>query len=414
MASTLNETVREDGLRIITKQLKSTKKVFVCVSALAGSADDPDDKEGLFHFFEHMGFKGTKTRSMSQIKEVLGLLVSSNAYTADLRTTYYGEAVYTKLSLLQDIIFDIYINSVFPEEEIEKEKEVVLNEAAMYEDNDSYKAYNILGELLWQHNPRRRVGVGTPHGLANISREVLLDTHAHWYDHSNTVVVAVGRVEHNKFVNDVNAVFPAGSVKVKRATWSDESEIIPANYVKILERKNREKGVVVWGCKIPKLPDNEKIAMKILTCMIGGGFDSMLWSEVREKRGLVYSARAHYDDCVLAPYAAFQAEMLPKRLDEVRLLMYEVVASHELNHKHFLRTKSVIEDECLLALETPGDWGTLIHNKIVDERKDILFLNNYAGQCIKQLRKINFEDVVELRKRLLCPERLVLAAVKPC
>ena len=410
---TLNKTVREDGLRVITKKLNGSKRVIVCVSALAGSANDPVDKEGLFHFFEHMGFKGTARRSMSDVKEVLGLLLRSNAYTADLRTTYFGEAVYTKLPLLQDIIFDIYTNSIFPLEEIEKEKEVVLNEAAMREDQDSHKAYSMLGKILWEKNPARRVGVGTAEGLAKIDRKILIDTHKYWYDSSNTVVVAAGRIDHEKFVKESYATFPLSRCNANKVSWVDEADILPVKRFSVIERKNREKGVVVWGCKIPKLSDKEKIATYIISSMLGGGFDSLLWSEVREKRGLVYSARSHLDVNNLASLMTFHADMMPNRVEEVKSLMRDVICDHELREQHFNRVKTVTGDAFLLSQEDLGDWINLIHNKIVDDNQDSAFLDGYINKRIKMLRSISFEEVLEMRKKLLCNERMACAVVKP-
>ncbi|KKT29205.1 hypothetical protein A3G55_02660 [Candidatus Giovannonibacteria bacterium RIFCSPLOWO2_12_FULL_44_25] len=414
MARSLQETVREDGLRVITKKLKIAKSVIVSVSALGGCAYDPQDKTGLFHFFEHMAFKGTKTKSMHEIKEALGRLVMSNAGTHNLRTTYWGEAVHTKLPLLQEIVFDIYLNPVFPPEEIEKEKEVVLNEAAMYEDNDNHKAWYLLYGLLWEHNPQRRLGVGIAAGLSNINRGILLETHKKWYQPSNTIVVAVGRIDHDKFLNDVNDSFPFVAGKVVLSGWGDEADQPPFHKAIIVERKNREKGVVVWGCKVPKLSDREIDAGVILSNMLGGGFDSLLWTEVREKRGLVYSVHSYFDVNGLGNYFGFVGTMLPPRLDEVKDLICDVICNYNLNEAHFCRAREVIEDEHLLSLEDSHDWNRTIHNRIIDDRKDISILNNYIARRIKRLQSITFEEVLEMRRKLITPERLACAVVKPC
>lgn len=413
MASTLQETVREDGLRVITKRLRGTKRVIVCVSGLVGSAYDPVDKEGLFHFFEHMAFKGTRTKTMSQVKERLGQMVNSNAYTAALRTTYFGEAVCTKLPLLQEIVFDIYSNSIFPEEEIEKEKEVVLNEAAMYEDNDSYKAYFLLYEMLWARNPQRRVGVGTADGLANINRNILLHAHQYWYAAPNTVVVAVGSIEHEQFARDAFAAIPFSESKAELSHWEDEANDLPSDSIKITEKKNREKGVVILGCKVPALSEKDADVVKLLSEIIGGGFDSLLWSEVREKRGLVYSAGSHFNENNLASYLAFSAEMLPKRIDEVKELMADIVCNYPITETHFQRARACLEDTALLSLEDAGDWSRMIHKKIIDDKHDLSSLSGHINKRIKIIHSIAFEEIIEARKKLITPERLACAIIKP-
>ena len=152
MASTLNETVREDGLRIISKRLTNTKRLNLSVSALVGLAYDGEEREGRFHFWEHMAFKGTKTRSMSELKKQLGRFLYSNAFTDYTHTTYILKGAAARKEELKDVLFDMYVNPAMPAEEIEKEKGVVLREAADWKDNDSTFAIGEINKLLWRKN----------------------------------------------------------------------------------------------------------------------------------------------------------------------------------------------------------------------------------------------------------------------
>lgn len=414
MASTLNETVREDGLRVITKKLQNTKKVILAVSALAGLSDDHEDKEGLMHFFEHMAFKGTTTKSMKDVKKLLGRFVYPNAYTDWLRTCYYAVAPHVRTHLLQDIIFDIYLHPVFPQDEIEKEKEVVLNETAKFENYDCSKADNELSKLLWKKNPVRRVSCGTPEGLSKITRETLFEAHRKWYVSSNTAIVAVGNVNHENLVKTAFAAFPLGSGKITRRVWDDEATENPAEKKTVVERRDRACGVVLFGCKVPRFSDKEKDVVTILNRMLGHSFDSLLFEEIREKRGYVYSTWSQFTDVTgLAGSLQFCAEMLPARLAEVADLVFDVVCNYKLEEAHFLRTKEAVFDALLIDLEGHYEWLSKINHKVLDEGCELSDLGNYAKKRIKELSGITFEEILDMRKKLITPERLACAIVKP-
>lgn len=414
MARFLQETVREDGLRVITKKLPNTKKVILAVSALAGLSDDHEDKEGLMHFFEHMAFKGTTTKSRQEVKKLLGRFVYPNAYTDWLRTCYYAAAPFVRAPLLQDVVFDIYLNPSFPQDEIEKEKEVVLNETAENENSDHVKAGHELSKLLYNKNPVRRLSCGTPEGLSKITRETLFEAHRRWYVAPNTAIVAVGSVNHEALVKTAFAAFPFGAEQIARRNWDDEAGVPPAQRKTMVERRDRTCGVVVWGCKVPKCSDRDKDIVTILDRMMGYSFDSLLFEELREKRGYVYGTGSQFTDVVgLAGFFTFGASMLPARVDEVTSLVFDVICNYELEEAHFLRTKEAVFDALLISLESHYEWLHKINQKVLDEGCELASLENYARRRIKELGDINFDEVLEMRRRLITPERLACAVIKP-
>ena len=272
----------------------------------------------------------------------------------------------------------------------------------------------MLAGLLYKKNPIRRFSCGTPEGLALIMRDVLFEEHRKWYVPSNTAVVAVGDVDHEKLVEKVFAVFPKNDAKVKRCVWDYEADELPSPKNIVIERKGRERGVVLWGCKVPKVSDRDADVIKIMNQMIGGGFDSMLFEEVREERGLVYSTWSQFDSVDnLAATLQFGGLMLPARINEVAELIFEVAGNYSLNHDHFVRTKAAMFNELLISLESHESWLGTIHRKILDEREDISSLNHYAKKRIAGLSSITFEEVLEMRKKLIAPERMACAIIKP-
>ncbi|MBU4480431.1 insulinase family protein, partial [Patescibacteria group bacterium] len=192
MASdSLRETIREDGLRIITKRLPCTKRVRVAVEVGIGSAYDPPEHKGLWHFVEHMAFAGTKLRQSVDINIATShSLLNFGAYTAKLGITYFGEAVYTRFHELCDLLFDVYLHPIFPKDKIKKEKEIICNEIVEHENNDRHNAYFALCNLLWRkNNPLRSFSAGTPRSVKRINRRILFNAFTKWYVPSNTIVI---------------------------------------------------------------------------------------------------------------------------------------------------------------------------------------------------------------------------------
>ncbi len=222
------ETTREDGLHIVTWQVPSLKRVHMSIVAGVGSAYDPPGMDGLLHYFEHMAFKGTAKRTASDIQSFRQRnLLLWNAGTGSTTTRYEAEAVPSKLRLLCDILCDFYFYSLFPEEEIEREKGVIIQEIARCKDNDHLTAQSALRERLWFHNPRRKFGVGTPEGVGKVTRDVLISAKEQWYVPANTTIFVIGNVSCQECCDYINAQIPLSYASVKHQAWSDEYDVAP-------------------------------------------------------------------------------------------------------------------------------------------------------------------------------------------
>ena len=412
----LQETIREDGLRIITKKVSYTKKTRLAVMALVGSAYDPPGSGGLFHFFEHMAFKGTNTKSYLDIQSLLArYCLSSSASTGKLQTIYWGESVYLNFENTCEIIFDMYQNSIFPKEEFQKEKEVILNEIARNNDDDSHCAYMTLYKLLWKYNPQRNYGTGTPEEVMGITREMLLKAKDQWYVPSNTVVIGTGRLEHSLLVDKANQAFPIDFRKVAHQYWDDECEQVPDIKEEIIKKSGRQKAIIVFGCKLPIFSDREMRAAIILGRMLGGGRDSLLHREIRSKKGLAYSVsggiygsrrQSSYFLCV-------RADVLPQKVEEVKQLMPEIICNYKLDKNHFQIMKERNMDGILVGLESPKDWQDIIIDKIIDNGEKLSCLNHCLARYLKIVSGIKYEEIVEMRKKILKPEKLACVIVEP-
>ncbi|MCG2695044.1 insulinase family protein [Candidatus Parcubacteria bacterium] len=410
-SNSLRETVRKDGLRIITKKLPYTKRVRVAVEVGVGSAYDPSGYEGLAHFLEHMAFAGTKFQQSADINMAVSqYLLDFGAYTAELGITYFGEAVYTRFRELCEILFDVYLYPIFPGDKIEKEKEIIRNEIAKHKNNDRHNAHFALCNLLWRKNPHMRFSAGTPESVERINRDVLVGIFTERYVPSNTVIIGTGKIEHEALVEKVNETFALNSAKVSHNKWDDESGEPPAKKKIIIEKPGREIAVVNYGCKIPALNEREKNALFLLNCM----FHFMLETEIRNKRGFAYSTEsALFGNCQLGDYFLFLAEVLRPRINETADLIYDTVCNYPLQKKIFEIYKTSFDNFLLVSTESPQDWHELIADIIIEEGRDLSYLKSYLQRRRKILSKMTFEEVVELRRKIIRPEHLACAIIKP-
>lgn len=410
----IQETIREDGLRIISKRVRATNRVRIVVIANVGSAYD--DIPGVHHFREHMAFSGTATRSNMEISQLIGRYFREyNAFTGRLDTLFFGEAVYVRFKELADLLFDIYINPIFPEEEIKKEKGVISNEIILRRQNDVQVAHNKLFRMLWKHNPIRVSGIGTLSNIKKISRNHLVAAHQKWFVPCNTTIIGTGRINHGKLVSAANAAFFINHKKVEYRHWDHEADILPTRHTATILREGREQAIIIAGVKIAPFGEETRDQLALLNAMLGEGRDSLLWQEIREKRGFTYDVEsgiesAHFS---LGFLLYIITEVMPQDIEETKKLIQHIACVIPLEKKHFQRQKEALLDSWLIANETAHDWEDTIIQRAVYEGKPISFFENYNQKRIRQLSRVSFSQICSLRDTLLTPERLACVIVRP-
>ncbi len=414
----IKETVRRDGLRIISCNIPTQTRVSVEISALVGSAYDPSHKQGLFHYFEHMAFKGTKKRTVKEISDFANRnLLNFNASTSRLRTEYYGVAVYKKLTEACDVISDIYVNSNFPTKEIKKEKGPVLLEAARNKDGDSYLSDLTLRELLYAKNPLRQFSTGTEEGIKSITRNDLVREKDKWYVPSNTIALAVGRVSHSAFVREIEKRVPINASVVNHPIWDSELNLFPGEVRKVIERKDRNQSTVVMGCKVPeKVSDRMDVVEDFLLSLLVSGWSSRLRHEVREKRGLAYSARGGITRMYgLGAYFSSFVQTKPGKEKIVESLMRKAIFTPITikDKKIFEDTRETMNDHITAGFgENLDRWGDLIYEKIV-KGESLSGIERYFKEQRAIVNSLSLKEAEKMRKELFRPERFATVIIKP-
>ncbi len=413
----INETVRKDGLRIISCRLPHKKKVFVDLIARVGSAYDPDGKSGLFHCFEHMAFKGTKKRSIKNLQSFNRKnLFYSNAFTEPLLTVYEASTIDSKLPLICDYLCDIYFNSTFPIKELQKEKKTIYLEIARRKDNDKFMAYHALDEHLYKESPLRFWG-SSIEGVGQIKHEDLIKQKKRWHVSSNTIALAIGSVDHNRFVNEINKRVPLNYTTVTRKYWRDEAEDLPIKYDFVIRRPKREKTIILLGCKIPLNLDLKTIeAFSLFSKMMGMDNTSRLYSEIREKHGLAYAVGSAYVSTPgLGDSFRVYAEIEPANAKRVEKLIWRSLMRplSEKNDFEELR-ESILDSFKVNAFEQSKieTYENLILRNIVEE-KPVKRIETRDKRRIRVIKALSLKDLVAVQKKFIRPERFVRVLLRP-
>ena len=319
---TVRVTTLPNGLRVATDSMPGVETVSVGVWVKVGTRDETEPVNGVAHLLEHMAFKGTERRSAQKIAEEIEAVGGYlNAHTAREYTAYYVKVLKEDVALAVDLLADILQHSVFAEDELARERAVVIQEIGQANDTPDDIIFDHFQEAAFPGQALGRPVLGTEETVAAMPRETVAGYMRKNYTPERMVVAAAGRIDHERFVELIAEAFDA------LPGGAPESPA-PALYAGGERREARELEQVHLVLGFPGVPyaDPDHYAQSLLSTLLGGGMSSRLFQEVREKRGLAYSIfsfASPYTDCGLfgvyagtGPDAA--AELLAVVCDEVR------------------------------------------------------------------------------------------------
>lgn len=332
-----NKTVLENGLRVITVPMKDSPTVTVFVLVEAGSKYETKDINGISHFLEHMCFKGTTKRpSNSDISTELDNIGSRyNAFTSQEYTGYYAKAQYAHIDKVLDIVSDMYLNPLFDEKEIEKEKGVIIEEINMYEDLPQYKVQNLITELVYGDQPAGWEITGPKENIQKISRADFINYRNKFYTSSATTVVVAGNFDEGKVLNNIEQIFSA-MPKLERGTKEKvkDTQIKPEIS---LFKKETDQTHLILGVRTFCTYDKRDKIMNILVGVLNAGMSSRLFKKLRDEMGVCYYVSASQDALTDHGLFTVSAGVDNKRVKEVITVILA-----ELNK---LKTELVTETE---------------------------------------------------------------------
>lgn len=282
----IRTTILDDGMKIIT-QKADFNNVFIGAWIKVGLINESDEENGLSHFLEHMLFKGTRTRTALELSNYIERLGGEcNAYTSMECTAVHTSLLPEYWKSGVDFLADVIQNSTFPEEEIEREREVIIQEIAMYENDPSSEMYNQFMQNVYENDPFGRTILGPRKNVSKFTRNDLINYFNKWYTSNNMVISACGNIDHDEFVEYVKQSFVSGF------RTRTEEELCPNTFKYTESRKQNifSQSQFILATEGINIHTNhkDKLLYEVLGSIIDGGMSCRLFQEIREKHGLAY------------------------------------------------------------------------------------------------------------------------------
>jgi len=397
---------QENELTILLEPIENVVSVSIGLWVNKGSRDEKKDQYGYAHFVEHMLFKGTKKYSAKDIARSIDRVGGQhNAATNREYTCYYINVVSDYLELAIEILSDMYYNSLFNPEEIEKEKNVILEEIKMYEDTPDEFIHDLFMEKMLQGHPLSHSILGRIKEISNVSQASISDFYNEHYANGNVIVAIAGNFDPDKTKSMVAEYF-----KPEKKSTLASSPIItgaPARISREHIEKDLEQVHFCIGLEGIKRGDEDRWGLYILSTILGGSMSSRLFQNIREKEGIsysIYSFHSSYVDCgVFGIYCATMPEKFGFTVDlimkECKKMLYEGITTEEFND-----TKTFMKGNLALSLESNEvKMSQLARNEMTYGRYfdfndivkiiDNISLDDYTRVCDKIFKNKTFSLV---------------------
>ncbi len=340
-----------NGLRIVTEAMPHLETASLGVWIGTGSRHERVDENGISHLLEHMAFKGTERRSAREIAEAIENVGGDiNAATSLETTAYYARVLKEDVPLAVDVLADILQNSIFADDELAREKDVILQEIAASIDSAEDLVFDTAQELAFAGQPAGRSILGTPETLATFDSGAVRRYLARHYAPSNMVISAAGAVDHDAMVRDVESRFS----EMRGASAVPADAAVFTGGTRQIERPI-EQSHVVFGFEAPALGTPEYYTAQVFAGVLGGGMSSRLFQRVREERGLCYSVYAYCwgmaDTGLFGIYAGTSGELVDEMSDVIRGELQDI-AVHGPGTTELQRAKAQMKSGLLMGLES--------------------------------------------------------------
>lgn len=401
--------VLDNGLRVVTERMPALKSVTVGVWVNVGSRDEAPGEEGLSHFLEHMFFKGTASRSATQIsREIDALGGEMNAFTSRESTTYYVKVLDQHLKPAVALLSDLFHNSRFAAREVEKEKEVVLEEIRTVQDDPEDLVQELHTEQAMKHHPLGRSILGHAGTVRAIKREQLLRYVAGHYHPHDTVLSVAGNFDPKALPSLLQCAFGKARPpkRARPARWPSR-----VSGGLVVRKKPLEQAHVCLGLPGVPLDHKDRYAAYALNAVLGGSVSSRLFQEIREKRGLAYSIYSYLssysDSGALTVYAATRPKEAA-RVAEVARRELRRLRDHGVGREELERTKNQMKGSLMLNLENS-------QSRMSKLAKDELYLGRHTSldEMLAEIDRLSCKQLLRLGEEIFDLDRLALTVLGP-
>lgn len=405
------KTTLKNGLRIITVPQKGTQAVTVLVLVGTGSKYEKKEISGISHFLEHMYFKGTKKRpstiAVSETLDKIGGIY--NAFTSEDFTGYFAKVSASQFETSLDWVSDIYLNSLLPKKEIEKEKGVIIEEINMYLDTPMIYIGELWKKILYGDQPAGWDVAGTKESVVKISREQILNYMQSQYVAQNTIVCVAGNISSIKTINKIKNYFSKIRTNKPKTKFpiverQDEPSLL-------LSTKKTDQTHLALGVRTYNLFHPYRYILELLEIILGGMMSSRLFIEIREKLGIAYYIKTSADSNPDTGYLVTQAGVDNKKIDKAILTIlkeYKKISQKKISNSELKKIKENFKGKLALTLESSDAKAVFYAGQELLEKKILT-----PKEIFAKIDKITASDILKVAKDIFRPEKLNLALIGP-
>jgi len=403
-------TELDSGERVISERLDHVRSIALGFWIGAGSRDERADRAGVSHFIEHLLFKGSASYTAQEIAEIFDALGGElNAATSREHTVVYTRVPDSRLETAIEVVADMVFSPAFAD--LDSEREVVLEEIAMYEDTPQELVHDLFSEAVFGGHPLGRPVIGTADVISTIGRRAISAYHRSMYRAGNIVVATAGHLEHDRVVALLDAARRAHPDAPTRGAHLRRPLVEVPQAGLRFERKDTEQYNVCIGAPGISRSDRRRFAASLLDSILGGSASSRLFQEIREKRGMAYAvytfASQYTDTGLVGVYVGTREENLAACL-EIASEQIADVAAGNLRPDELERAKENLKGRIMLSMESTSNRMSRLGKSLISDTELLTF-----ERIMAEIEAVEADEVSELAAVLLPPERISAAGVGP-
>jgi len=405
------KTVLDNGIRVVSERIPSVRSASIGVWADVGSRDESASRNGITHFLEHMVFKGTRNRSVTDIARSLESLGGYlNAFTTKEHTCFYARVLDIHLTQAMDVLSDLVLHATFKRAELEKEKLVVIEELKNAEDSPEDIIHDYFDKALFPRHPLGFPIIGTEENLRRFGQDDLRAYVSHHYRSGRMVVAAAGNVDHARLVQLVERFFrgiPSGRGRGGRPQGPTRStKPVLAEFARPINQAHICLGTIAYGIR-----HRDRFPLLVMNALLGEGMSSRLYQTIREKHGLAYTVYSYIT--MLSDTGVFGAYLGTdrKNIENATELVYhelERLKTKPVSRAELARTQSQIKGTMMLGLEN-------MSSRMMRLGSSELYFGTFSSldSILKRIEAVTPEAVHRVANRLFRQQELSAVIIRP-
>mgnify|MGYP001577885476 CR=1 FL=1 len=399
-----------NGLRLVTHKMPQRNSAALGIWLGVGGRYEKKANKGVAHLMEHLCFKGTRRYSANEIKQTIeGLGGSLNGFTSEEFTCYLTKIISSHLLLALDILSDMVLEPLLADDDLKKEKSVIIEEIKMYRDLPQAYVNELLDELLWPGHPLGMNLAGTPESVNRLKQSQLVDFKHQFYHPANIVVSVCGNIEHEKLCDKLSLLF--AKAKSRANTNSKKVNIKQAKPRSRFLYKDTQQSHMSMGYHAVSRQHPDRHVVSLLHIILGANMSSRLFSEIRDKKGLAYeigtSPRYFNDTGAFFIHAGVDNRKVRTAISAIGKEIHKITVS-PVAKKELMRAKEYYTGQLLMSLE-----DTLDHMLWMGEQETALRRVRTTDEILKEINKVAIDDLLRVAKGIFRSSSLSLAIIGP-